>query len=219
MEDTDPTFAKWLNTKPFRPPNATTGDPNYSTIAEKIGTLTTVWEVNECLLAHVFFLMCDARNHSAIRGFGAVIGSGARCDMVLAAAEYFLTDNAKKPREEQAVDELRLGEVRRLLDVFRRISALRNVAAHSVIVTRSKTEVSTAFRRQGAGEFLLAPALYNTGKTEPQGQPKIFWNAEGLELIIEQAEVLQFHLWGLAYGYARRPVYPPAFSISVTMDT
>ena len=117
--------ADWLIKGPHRPPNTTIGDETTDPIFQSVGTLLTVWEHLETMLAIQFGDLCshdESQNWTAVRAYGSVLASGTRCDMLLAAAEQDMAPEG-------------LSSFRTYISDVRKLASLRNIVAHGMTIS------------------------------------------------------------------------------------
>lgn len=177
----------WLVKSPHRPPNDTVGDEHRADLYHATGRLTAAWERLEFGFSLLWAALTKIENaFVASATYGTVIASGARINMLRAAAETALVD-----------DEASLERVKEFLDIGVRLGAVRNLIAHGMIVIEREKFWQSALDYQpdeDGASYFITPALYNTGKTDPRGKPKILYNSGTVHIVTGAINVLQVTL-------------------------
>jgi hypothetical protein len=75
-----------------------------------------------------------------------------------------------------------------------RLGAVRNLIAHGMIIIEREKFWQSALDYQpdeDGAPYFITPALYNTGKTDPRGKPKIIYNSATIHTVTESTNILQ----------------------------
>lgn len=194
---TVPEMPEWLTKSPHRPPNDTVGDVKVETLFAAAGRLTHAWEGVEFALMTLFArTIKDSQNHephaALMAAFGAIVGSGARCDMIEAAAR-----SAYHFRSRPDLLEL----VEKWVSIARRLSALRNIVAHGMALNDDGEKFVALPSPTAEGNYFIIPAIYNTNKTTVEMRPKMIYSSKTLNEIAAAMTKLSSHISGDPDGW------------------
>jgi hypothetical protein len=175
--------------KSWDAPFALKGDSSEDDLFKAVGRALTDWEFVEEALARVYaaLMRCDLNSPTpAVRAYGAIIGSKARIDMILAAGEAYLslpyTGTLVFPS--QAKDGFAP-----LLMESARWSDRRNDVAHG--------------RAWQGGEHFLLPSLYATKKWKFSQPPAYRYSSTELRTLSAAFQDLYDRLSELAEHFER----------------
>jgi hypothetical protein len=186
-------FPDWLLKNPHRPPNDLQGDRLPGKIYEAVGYVTHRWEGVEAQLSVLFsqFLGGGAGQPSlsAIRAYGAILGSGARMDMLVAAIETALWHEPNKKAQYESI----IG----LIGVCRRLAALRNAIAHGTVISKMEETVMVIYQRPASPRnYFIVPTFTSTSKTSQIGYPKTWYSSATIRMIGDAMEMASDNVFG-----------------------
>lgn len=182
----------WLKDSPHRPPNDTVGENSADPLHLSVGRLLHTWEIAEQSLAVLFMVLTESRSGAAIRAFGAVIGSGTRCDMIDAAIEIFSL------RPDREFDE---SSAYFITKTARRLAGLRNLVAHSSVVNDNgdSFQIQQSYYDDANLKLFVSPAIYNTKKTTQIGYPKVWYNSATIDQMTMVINGFQNHIFNYTF--------------------
>ena len=166
------------------------GEENEIPIYLAVGMALSSWEATEQALARIFGTLVNSRHFSAEAAFGLATSSGARLEMLLAAAERMLIWEA------DLLARLKAETVR-----VRNLAARRNDIAHGM-VTGYSTQGEEGVTEHGC--FLVPPSYATRKWSHPFGitvgdhtQLKYAYTAEQIHCYIAQFDAVRHELFSI----------------------
>jgi hypothetical protein len=139
-------------------PTLQNGEHDDKLLFEEIGRALTEWSKVEALCAELFATLLSSRLKKSlfgppIRAWGAVIGFGARCEMLREAGEAYFHRRKKKRAELE-------GRFKALIQECFGFAARRNDIAHGEVVRVETTKRGKTIHKG----YLLLPPFHNPKK-------------------------------------------------------